>query len=58
MIDKKLAKEGFEGMNDFDKSKFLSIFDNEDYESLFGNAYINIDGHYHDEWIDWSGFEE
>ena len=39
-------------------SMFLSIFDNEDYESLFGNAYINIDGHYHDEWIDWSGFEE
>ena len=58
VIAKKLAKEGFEGMNDFDKSKFLSIFDNEDYESLFGNAYINIDGHYHDEWIDWSGFEE
>ena len=58
MIAKKLAKEGFEGMNDFDKSKFLSNFDNEDYENLFGNAYLNIPSCYDEEWIDWSGFEE
>ena len=58
MIAKKLAKEGFEGMNDFDKSKFLSIFDNEDYESLFGNANLNIPGYYDEEWIHWSGFKE
>ena len=57
VISKKLAKEGFEGMNDLDKSKFLSIFGNDDCESLLGNVYLNIPGYYDEEWIDWSSFE-